>query len=211
MDVRPGGSRRHRRVLRICGARDLLMDGGRVIGVRTGDRGVDRHGAPKPSFEPGVDIHAEGHDPGRWRARQPDASSCCGGSRSAAGRAAAGVLARHQGALGRARGPAGRAARSSTRWAIRFAQKEFGGGFIYAMSDTRVSVGFVAGSTTRIRCSIRTWRFRRFKLHPFVTRLLRGRADDPLRREGAAGKRMVRAARNAPPTARCWWATRRAS
>src|SRR5687768_8968503 len=30
----------------------------RVIGVRTGDRGVDRHGQRKPGFEPGVDIHA---------------------------------------------------------------------------------------------------------------------------------------------------------
>src|ERR1700682_2097409 len=36
------------------------MDGQRVVGVRTGDRGVDRHGAPKPSYEPGVDVHAKG-------------------------------------------------------------------------------------------------------------------------------------------------------
>src|SRR5262252_6721052 len=29
----------------------------RVIGVRTGDRGIDKHGRKKPTFEPGVDIH----------------------------------------------------------------------------------------------------------------------------------------------------------
>src|SRR5262245_21535284 len=32
---------------------------GRVIGVRTGDRGIDKHGQRKPTFEPGVDIHAK--------------------------------------------------------------------------------------------------------------------------------------------------------
>src|SRR5690349_16891549 len=31
---------------------DVLMEGRRVIGVRTGDRGIDRHGAPKAAFEP---------------------------------------------------------------------------------------------------------------------------------------------------------------
>ena len=39
-------------------ATDVLFDGDRVIGARTGDRGVDQHGARKPTFEPGVDIHA---------------------------------------------------------------------------------------------------------------------------------------------------------
>src|SRR5262245_49123720 len=38
---------------------DILMDGDRVIGVRTGDKGVDRAGKPKGNFEPGIDIHAK--------------------------------------------------------------------------------------------------------------------------------------------------------
>src|SRR5207244_11600434 len=38
---------------------DLLMDGDRVVGVRTGDRGIDKHGQQKPTFEPGVDIRAK--------------------------------------------------------------------------------------------------------------------------------------------------------
>ena len=37
----------------------VLLDGRRVIGVRTGDRGVGRHGAPRGPFEPGADIHAK--------------------------------------------------------------------------------------------------------------------------------------------------------
>src|SRR5688500_9183579 len=39
-------------------ANDILLDGERVIGVRTGDRGVGKHGERKPAFEPGVDIRA---------------------------------------------------------------------------------------------------------------------------------------------------------
>lgn len=37
----------------------LLRDGERVVGVRTGDRGVDRKGARKPNFEPGYDVVAQ--------------------------------------------------------------------------------------------------------------------------------------------------------
>src|SRR5471032_3008571 len=38
---------------------DILMDGARVTGVRTGDRGIGKHGEQKPTFEPGVDIQAK--------------------------------------------------------------------------------------------------------------------------------------------------------
>src|SRR5436190_11552555 len=38
---------------------DVLLDGDRVVGVRTGDRGIDKHGQKKPSFEPGVDVRAK--------------------------------------------------------------------------------------------------------------------------------------------------------
>src|SRR5207248_9622769 len=36
----------------------LLGDGGRVVGVRTGDRGRGRNGEELPNFEPGSDIAA---------------------------------------------------------------------------------------------------------------------------------------------------------
>ena len=38
--------------------REVLMDGRRVLGVRTGDRGIGKHGDHKAMFEPGVDITA---------------------------------------------------------------------------------------------------------------------------------------------------------
>ena len=37
---------------------EVLYDGDRVVGVRTGDRGLDKEGRPKGAFEPGVDIRA---------------------------------------------------------------------------------------------------------------------------------------------------------
>src|SRR3982751_263668 len=44
-------------------ASELLFDeqfcSGRVIGVRTDDKGVDKEGHPKANFEPGYDLHAK--------------------------------------------------------------------------------------------------------------------------------------------------------
>jgi electron-transferring-flavoprotein dehydrogenase len=37
----------------------ILVEGDRVVGVRTGDMGVDKHGKPKPNFQPGMDIRAK--------------------------------------------------------------------------------------------------------------------------------------------------------
>src|SRR5215813_9366732 len=33
---------------------ELLIEGDRVVGVRTGDRGIDKSGNPKGNFEPGI-------------------------------------------------------------------------------------------------------------------------------------------------------------
>ena len=38
---------------------ELLYDDDQVIGVRTGDRGIDKNGVQKPQFEPGADINAK--------------------------------------------------------------------------------------------------------------------------------------------------------
>jgi len=38
---------------------DIIYNNDSVIGVRTGDQGIDKNGNKKPNFEPGVDIHAK--------------------------------------------------------------------------------------------------------------------------------------------------------
>src|SRR5690349_16728876 len=36
-----------------------LIEGDRLVGIRTGDKGVDKFGKPKGNFEPGIDIRAK--------------------------------------------------------------------------------------------------------------------------------------------------------
>ena len=65
-------------------------------------------------------------------------------------------------------------------WPLR--SEEFGGGFIYAMSATRLSVGFIAGLDYPDPMFDPHVAFQKFKLHPFVKGLL---ADGQMIRYGA--------------------------
>jgi len=151
---------------------DVLMDGSRVIGVRTGDRGIDRHGQHKPTFEPGVDIHAK-------------VTIFCDGVR---GNLTKELLRRLE--LGRGRQPQQFAIGVKELWEVppeRLApgtvihtlgyplrHEEFGGAFIYAMPGGQLSVGFVAGLDYRDPLFDPHTVFNRFKQHPFVRSLLDG-------------------------------------
>src|SRR5215467_4053268 len=37
---------------------ELLIEGDSVVGVRTGDKGIDKFGKPRGNFEPGIDVRA---------------------------------------------------------------------------------------------------------------------------------------------------------
>ena len=50
----------------------LLVDHGRVVGVRTGDKGRGRDGEPLANFEPGVDVTAQDHRSRGGHRRPPD-------------------------------------------------------------------------------------------------------------------------------------------
>ncbi len=151
---------------------ELLMDGERVIGVRTGDRGIDRHGEPRATFEPGVDIHAK-------------VTILADGVR---GNLTKQLMRRSRITVGRqpqvfAIGikelwdvPAGRLPPGTVMHTLGYPldQKEFGGGFIYAMSETRLSVGFVAGLDYEDPLFDPHVAFQHFKRHPLITSLLTG-------------------------------------
>lgn len=160
--------------------RDLLVEEGRVIGVRTGDRGVSRRGSPKSTFEPGVDVRAT-------------VTILCDGVRGNLTRqltATFGLAADtmpQQFAIGikevwevpDARLPVGTVIHT-LGYPLR--HEEFGGGFIYAMGAGHVSLGLVAGLDYRDPQFDPHAAFNRFKHHPFVTDLLR---DATLVRYGA--------------------------
>jgi electron-transferring-flavoprotein dehydrogenase len=159
---------------------ELLMEGSRVVGVRTGDRGMGRHGEKRETFEPGVDIHAK-------------ITILADGVR---GNLTKQLMRRSRIAVGRqpqlfALGikelwdvPAGRLSGGTVMHTLGYPldQKAFGGGFIYAMSDARLSVGFVAGLDYEDPAFDPHIAFQHFKLHPLVTELLR---DGQMIRYGA--------------------------
>ena len=159
---------------------EVLFDGDRVAGVRTGDQGLDRDGARKPTFEPGVDIRAA-------------VTIFADGVRGNLTK----TLVRRFG-LDEGRLPQQYAIGIKELWEVppeRLAPGavihtmgyplglgEFGGGFIYALPEGRLSVGFVAGLDYRDPLFDPHTAFQRFKQHPLVARLL---ADGQMVRYGA--------------------------
>ena len=151
---------------------EVLTDGGRVIGVRTGDRGIDKHGGQKSTFEPGVDITAK-------------VTIFCDGVR---GNLTKQLLRTFQ--LGHGREPEQFALGIKELWEVPagrlepgtvihslgypLRQNEFGGGFIYAMPEGLVSLGFVVGLDYTDPLLDPHMAFNRFKQHPLVARLLEG-------------------------------------
>ncbi|RPI54415.1 MAG: electron transfer flavoprotein-ubiquinone oxidoreductase [Acidobacteria bacterium] len=153
-------------------ATELLMDGPRVFGVRTGDRGIGRHGAPRATFEPGVDVRAK-------------VTILADGVR---GNLTKQLMRRSRITVGRqpqvfAVGikelwdvPAGRLPPGTVTHTLGYPldRHEFGGGFIYAMSETRLSVGFVAGLDYADPLFDPHVAFQHFKRHPLIANLLVG-------------------------------------
>ena len=151
---------------------DVLMDGQRVVGVRTGDRGIGRHGEQKPTFEPGVDVLAK-------------VTIFCDGVR---GNLTKELLRRLPLSIGRqpqqfAVGlkelweiPARRIAPGTVMHTMGYPLRleEFGGGFVYAMAERQLSVGFVVGLDYHDPLFDPHMAFNRFKQHPLITGLLDG-------------------------------------
>ena len=151
---------------------DVLVEGRRVIGVRTGDRGIGRSGEHKSGFEPGVDIHAR-------------VTIFCDGVR---GNLTKELLRRFQ--LGRGRQPEQFAVGLKELWEVPpdrlepgsvihslgypLRHDEFGGGFIYALPQGRLSLGLVVGLDYKDPLFDPHMAFNRFKQHPFVAGLLSG-------------------------------------
>lgn len=151
---------------------EVLLDAGRVVGVRTGDRGIDRAGRPKATFDPGTDIRAR-------------ATIFADGVRGNLTKTLVGTFGLDAGrqpqvyAVGLKelwevpadRLPAGTAIHTL---GYPLPMTEFGGGFIYGMPDGLVAAGFVAGLDYRDPLFDPYGAFQDFKRHPFVAALLAG-------------------------------------
>jgi electron-transferring-flavoprotein dehydrogenase len=153
-------------------ASELIFEGATLVGVRTGDRGIGKHGDRKATFEPGVDIRAK-------------VTILTDGVRGNLTKS----LVRQLG-LDEGRSPQLYAIGIKELWEVPkdriqagsvihtmgypLKMDEFGGGFIYAMPDSVVSVGFVSGLDYRDPMFDPHIAFQHFKRHPLVAPLLQG-------------------------------------
>ncbi len=143
-----------------------------LVGVRTGDRGIGKHGEQKSTFEPGVDIRAK-------------VTILTDGVRGNLTKSLVRQLGLDEGripqlyAIGikelwevpKDRLPAGHVIHTM---GYPLKMDEFGGGFIYAMPDGVISVGFVSGLDYRDPMFDPHIAFQHFKRHPLVASLLQG-------------------------------------
>jgi electron-transferring-flavoprotein dehydrogenase len=149
----------------------LLTEGDRIVGIRTGDKGVDKHGNRKPNFEPGVDIKAK-------------VTVLSEGTRGNLTKA----LTRDRGLEGKTpqtygtgikevwKVPEGRIRPGTVYHTLGYPMdaRTYGGGWIYGMSEGKVSVGFVTGLDYRNPRTDPHRIFQAYKTHPFVSRILEG-------------------------------------
>jgi len=157
---------------------EVLYDGSlpaqpaRVLGVRTEDKGVDKNGKPKANFQPGIDLHAK-------------VTVFAEGARGSLTK----QLVSRQG-LDRGRNPQVYAVGVKELWEIPpgrttagqvihtagwpLSASQFGGGFIYALSNTLLSVGLVCGLDYIDPRFDPHNAFQQFKTHRYLSRLLEG-------------------------------------
>ena len=151
---------------------ELLYDGGRVIGVRTDDKGVDKQNQPKSNFEPGYDVKAkvvvlaEGTRESLTKQliqkfdlmkdRNPQTY---------------GVGVKELWEL-----PSGRLSAGQVIYTMGYplTTKEYGGAWIYGSKGNIVSLGFVTGLDYADPRLDPQHVLQTFKQHPFIANLLKG-------------------------------------
>ena len=150
----------------------VLLEGRRVAGVRTGDRGLGKDGQPKGAFEPGADIRAK-------------VTIFADGVRGHLTKQLHRYLQ-----IGAESGPAQFAIGIKELWDIPkdrlkpgtvihtlgypLREEEFGGSWLYAMGADRISIGFVVGLEYKDPLFDPHAAFQHFKRHPFISSILDG-------------------------------------
>jgi electron-transferring-flavoprotein dehydrogenase len=151
---------------------ELLADADGVTGVRTDDKGVDKQGNPKGNFEPGYDLHskitilAEGARGSctkqlmeRFHLENPEHAQTYG----------VGIKELWE-------VPAGRVAKGEVIYTLGYplTGQEYGGAWIYGISDTLLSVGYVVGLDYQDPRLDPHHVYQSFKQHSLVRPLLEG-------------------------------------
>jgi electron-transferring-flavoprotein dehydrogenase len=151
---------------------EVLYEGSRVTGVRTGDKGVDRNGSPKSNYQPGYDLHAK-------------ITILAEGTRGSLTKQLVARLG-----LDKGRNPQNYALGVKELWEIPadriqkgevihtagwpLTSRQYGGGFIYGLSETQLSLGLVAGLDYEDPRFDPHSSFQEWKTHPWLKGLLNG-------------------------------------
>src|ERR1044071_5854839 len=152
---------------------DLIYDEqDRVLGVRTGDKGIDKEGKRKANYEPGVDLRAKvtvlGEGPrgsltkqhverlGLDEGREPQVYS---------------IGVKELWELPDNRYPAG-----TVTHTLGFPSdtSTYGGGWIYGMQNRVLNIGYVTGLDSKDPLLDPHAEFQRYKTHPYIAKLLEG-------------------------------------
>jgi electron-transferring-flavoprotein dehydrogenase len=153
-------------------ASQVLFEDGRVAGVRTADKGIDKNGQPKGNYEPGVDIKAkvtvlaEGPRGTLTKQLATELDLYAGKNPQVY---SVGVKELWQ--LPDDRFPAGNVIHT-LGWPLDM--QTFGGGFIYGMKDNIIDIGLVVGLDYRNPTLDPHHEFQRMKTHPAIRELLAG-------------------------------------
>lgn len=151
---------------------ELLFDGDRVIGVKAGEKGINRKGEQKPNYEAGVDIMAKVVVLGEG----------CHGSLT---KSLVKKLNLREG-----KNPQSHSTGVKELWEIPASQhreglvvhtmgypldtRTFGGGFIYHAKDRQVSLGWVVGLDYNRYDLDPQEELQKYKAHPLVAKMLAG-------------------------------------
>jgi len=150
---------------------EILYEGNRVMGVRTGDKGIDPDGNKKTNFEPGIDLHAKVTLFGE-------------GSRGSLTKT---LIKRFH--LDEGKNPQGYVLGVKEIWEVPEGRMQpgevihtmgyphkshtYGGGFIYGMEKNQITIGLLTGLDYKDPFMDPHREFQKFKLHPFLSDLLK--------------------------------------
>src|SRR3954471_5828884 len=151
---------------------ELLIENDRVVGVRTDDKGVDKHGEKKSNFEPGYDLRAQ----------------CVILAEGTRGSLTKQLIARFKLDAGKNpqtygigvkelwEVPSGKIAKGEVIYTMGYplTTQEYGGAWIYGSKDNVVSLGYVTGLDYHDPRIDPQKVLQRFKQHPFIASLLEG-------------------------------------
>jgi electron-transferring-flavoprotein dehydrogenase len=151
---------------------EMLYEGDRVVGVRTGDKGIDKHGKPKGNFEPGVDLRAK-------------VTILAEGARGSLTKQVVPRLRLDAGKFPMVYSigikelwevPRGRLARGAVLHTLGYPldRRTFGGGFVYGFTEERISLGLVVGLDDHDPFLDPHGLFQKFKEHPLLREMLTG-------------------------------------